>query len=71
MTLDLTHDETRTLAMLLRRTIDNDRYPLSPRLATLRAILEKLDPPKPRPELRPPLKAYTAPRAATRRRQRT
>jgi hypothetical protein len=40
MTLDLTDDETAALTQLLRRTIDEDRYPLSPRLAPLRAILD-------------------------------
>ena len=57
MTLDLTDDETAALARLLGRTIDEDRYPLSSRLAPLRAILEKLDPPQPRPELLPPLES--------------
>jgi hypothetical protein len=51
MTLDLTDDETAALAQLLRRTIDEDRYPLSPRLAPLEAILAKLEPPAPRPEV--------------------
>jgi hypothetical protein len=49
-------------AMLLRRTIEEDRYPLSPRLAPLKTTLAKLDPPEYRPELPPPLKAYDAPR---------
>jgi hypothetical protein len=62
MNLDLSDDETQALARLLRRTIDDDRYPLSPRLAPLKAIPAKLDPPAPRPELPPPLKAYDAPR---------
>jgi len=57
MTLDLTDDETAALARLLHRTIDDDRYPLTPRLAPLEAILAKLDPPKPRPEVPPSLKA--------------
>jgi hypothetical protein len=35
MTLDLTDDEKRALARLLRRAIDDDRYPVSPRLAPL------------------------------------
>jgi hypothetical protein len=48
----------------------NNRYPLSPRLAPLRAILAKLDPPKPRRARPSPLKAYDAPSAAKRRRQR-
>jgi hypothetical protein len=64
MTLDLTDDEARSLATYLCRAIDEDRFPLSPRLAPLRAILAKLDPPAARPELPPPVKAYTAPSAA-------
>jgi hypothetical protein len=62
MTLDLTDDEGAALAQLRRRTIEEDGYPLSPRLAPLKAILAKLDPSKPRPEPPPPLKAYDAPR---------
>jgi hypothetical protein len=70
MKLDLTDDEARSLATYLRSTIENARYPLSPRLAPLRAILAKLDPPQPPPELPPPLKAYDAPSSAGRRRRR-
>jgi hypothetical protein len=55
MNLDLTDDEIAA--------------PLSPRLEPLRAILEKLEPPKPRPELPPPLKAYDAPMVRRRRRE--
>jgi hypothetical protein len=33
MLLDLTDDETHALAQLLQRTIDEDRYPMLPRLA--------------------------------------
>jgi hypothetical protein len=32
MMLDLTEEETDALARLLSRTIDDDRYPFSPRL---------------------------------------
>ena len=67
MTLDLTDDETVALVALLRRAIDEDRYPLSPRLAPLKAILAKLDPPAERVKLRPPLSASAAPAAAKRR----
>ena len=63
MTLDLTDDETAALARILRNTIDEDRFPYSPRLAPLKAILATIDPPKPRPELPPPLRAYDAPAA--------
>jgi hypothetical protein len=44
MALDLTEEETEALARLLSRTIDDDHYPLSPRIQTLKAILGK-DPP--------------------------
>jgi hypothetical protein len=36
MTLDLTEDEKLALAALLKRTIEDDRYTLSPRLRHLR-----------------------------------
>jgi hypothetical protein len=45
MTLDLTDDEKRALAVELKRTIAEDRYPLSPRIRTLQAILAKVEPP--------------------------
>jgi hypothetical protein len=60
ITLDLSDDEKAALAQLLRRTIDENRYALSPRPAPMRAILAKLEPPKPRPELPPPLKVLAA-----------
>ena len=37
--LDLTEDEAAALVALLTRTIDGDRYPLSPRIRTLRAVI--------------------------------
>ena len=37
MMLDLSDQETDALAGLRRRTIDDDRYPLSPRLSGCRA----------------------------------
>jgi hypothetical protein len=70
MTLDLTDDETAALARLLRNTIDEARFPLSPRLVPLKAILVKLEPQQARPALPPPLKAYDAPSGAGRRRRR-
>jgi hypothetical protein len=63
MTPDLSEDETRALAELLKRAINDDRYPLSPRIQRLRAILAKLDPstvPRPNPS---PLPNTTRPRA--------
>jgi hypothetical protein len=48
------------LAQLLRRTINDDPYLLSPRLAPLKVILAKLDLPQLRPKLPPLPKAHTA-----------
>jgi hypothetical protein len=42
MTFELTEDEKLALAALLKRTIEDDRYPLSRRLRPLKAILAKL-----------------------------
>ena len=63
MELDLTDDETAALARLLKSTIDADRYPLSPRIQTLKAILDKIQP-EPVREPLPPLKHYEPPRVS-------
>jgi hypothetical protein len=60
MMLDLTDEETDALARLLSRTIDDDRYPLSPRVQTLRGILAQLRP-EPVREPSPPPKVYAPP----------
>ena len=54
--LDLSDEETLALLNLLTQTIDNDRYPLPPRIQTLRGILAKFGPmaPAPPPPARPP-----------------
>jgi hypothetical protein len=62
MILDLTDEETDALARLPRRAIDEDRYPLSPRIQTLKAILAKI-----RREPLPPPKVYAPPRAVLRK----
>jgi hypothetical protein len=62
MHLDLSDDESTALARLLRRTIDDDHYPLSPRIRQLQGILDKIEPPLTR-EPPPPLKVYAPPRA--------
>jgi hypothetical protein len=56
MHLDLSDGETFALLNLLTKTIENDRYPLSPRIQTLRGILTKFGPmaPAPPPPARPP-----------------
>jgi hypothetical protein len=69
MTLDLTDEETAALARLLTNTIDADRYPLSPRIQTLKAILAKIRPEPARATL-PPLKNYEPPRATAAKRHR-
>jgi hypothetical protein len=69
MNLDLTDDETAALARLLKSTIDADRYPLSARIQTLKAILDKIRPEAAREPL-PPLKHYEPPRATAGRRRR-
>jgi hypothetical protein len=42
--LDLSEDEAAAFAQELRDTVHNDRYPLSTRIRTLRAIMAKLRP---------------------------
>jgi hypothetical protein len=69
MNLDLTDEEATALARLLSDTIDGDRFPLSPRVRTLKAILAKLRP-EPAREPLPPRKHYEPPRAASARRRR-
>ena len=68
MKLDLTDEETTALSRLLTNTIDDDRYPLSPRVQTLRGILTKIRP-EPAREPLPPLKQYEPPRVGARRRR--
>jgi hypothetical protein len=46
--LDLTDEEAAALVALLTRTIDGDRYPLSPCIRTLKDILAKLRPEPPK-----------------------
>jgi hypothetical protein len=69
MNLDLTDEETTALARLLGDAIDGDRFPLSPRIQTMQAILAKIRP-EPTREPLPPPKVYAPPRAATSRRRR-
>jgi hypothetical protein len=68
MYLDLTNDETAAFTRLLTNTVDADRYPLSPRIQTLKAVLGKIRP-EPARESLPPLKHYEPPRATTKRRR--
>jgi hypothetical protein len=66
MHLDLSDEETAALIRELTDITGNDRYPLSPRIRTLSAILLKLRP-EPAGEPLPPPKVYAPPRARARR----
>jgi hypothetical protein len=44
MNLELTDEEAASLEKELRDIIDDDRYPLSPRIRTLKAILNRAGP---------------------------
>jgi hypothetical protein len=67
--LDLSDDEAAALTKELHDIVENDRYPFSPRIRTLRAILAKL---RPEPVRRPfpPLKVYAPPSKGRYRRRR-
>jgi hypothetical protein len=55
MQLELTEEQAAALLALLNRTIDDDRYPLSPRIGILREIRAKLPgAPVPAPPVGPP-----------------
>jgi hypothetical protein len=60
MHLDLSDEETAVLIRELTDITWRDRYPLSPRMKTLSAILAKLRP-EPVREPLPPLKRYEPP----------
>jgi hypothetical protein len=62
MPLDLTDEETAALLRLLREAIDGDRFPLSPRVQVLRAILARLKPEPARPAASPEPRVYAPPR---------
>jgi hypothetical protein len=67
--LDLSDEETAALTQELHDIVQNNRYPFSPRIRTLRGILAKIRP-EPVREPLPPLKVYAPPRAASTRRRR-
>jgi hypothetical protein len=69
MHLDLSDDEAAALTQELHGIVENDRYPFSPRIRTLRAILAKLRP-EPAREPLPPPKHYEPPRAMAGKRRR-
>jgi hypothetical protein len=69
MSLDLTEEETGALLRELDSIIDGDRFPLSPRILTLKAIRPKIRP-EPAREPLPPRKHYEPPRSTAARRHR-
>jgi hypothetical protein len=69
MQFDLNDEEIAALARLLTNTIDADRYPLSSRIQTLKAIRAKIRPELVREPLPPP-KQYAPPRSTTARSRR-
>jgi hypothetical protein len=68
MSLDLTDEETVALLRELDSRIDCDRYFMSPRIKTLKAIRTKIRPEPMREPLPPAPKQYAPPRAKQRRR---
>ena len=54
MNLELADEQTEALTEELFRIIQDDRYPLSPRIVTLKEILAKLRPEPAREPLSPP-----------------
>jgi hypothetical protein len=71
MNLDLTEEEAAALLRELNGIIDGDRYFLSPRIKTMKAIRAKLRPDPSRGPLPPPPKQYAPPRATAARRRRS
>jgi hypothetical protein len=73
MQLELTDEEAEALPSLLNRVIDDDRYPLSPRVRTLRGIRAKFptaprEPPPARPSTPEERSPGRAPRSGRPRR---
>jgi hypothetical protein len=66
----LTDDEKQALIALLQRTIYEARFPYSPQLDPLKAILAKLVPPVPRLPPQPPPRAGLGPSHGRGRRRR-
>jgi hypothetical protein len=70
MNLDLTEEQAAALLRELDNIIDGDRYFLSPRIRTLKAIRAKIRPEPEGEPLPPPPKQYAPPRATAAKRRR-
>jgi hypothetical protein len=68
MSLNLSEEEAAALTQELRNIVENDRYPFSPRVRTLSAVLNKLSPEPVRKPLPPP-KVYAPPSKGRHRRR--
>jgi len=66
--LELTDEQTEALIREQRNIIQNNRYPLSPRIVALKAVLGMLRP-EPAREPLPPLRNYEPPRGGGYRRR--
>jgi hypothetical protein len=69
MNLDLTDEETAALLRELDGLIDGDRYFMSQRIKTLKAIRSKIRPGPVREPLPPPPKQYAPPQATAKQRR--
>jgi hypothetical protein len=70
MNLEITNEETAALLKELDSIIDGDRFPLSPRIQTLKVIRAKIRP-EPKREPAPPQRRYEPPRFIWGRRRRS
>jgi hypothetical protein len=61
MNLELTQVQTEALIRELSQIVQNDRYPLSPRIVALKEILGQLRPEAARPAPLPPRRHYEPP----------
>jgi hypothetical protein len=61
MNLDLNDAQTEVLTRELHSIIQNDRYPLSPRIVALKEILALLQPEPARAAAAPPPRIYAPP----------
>jgi hypothetical protein len=71
MNLDLTDEEAAALLREVDGLIQGDRYFMSPRVKTLKAIRAKIRPEPEREPLPPPPKPYVPPRATAAQRRRS
>ena len=67
---ELSEVEQAAVVELLRDTIAADRFPLSPRIKVLKAVLAKMEPPAPQPEPFAPPKPSARPSAALAKKRR-